>query len=212
MAPVAPRGVSWRIRLPRWVKPVIFTVCLIPFVYLVWAAFNDGLGANPAEALIRSTGDLVIRGLCLVLLMTPLRTYLQWSSALSLRRMLGLFTFFYAVLHAISYAAFDMDLDVAAIVTDVIDRPFITVGMAGFLLLLALAITSPHRVVKWMGASRWKRLHRAVYAVAVLAVLHFFWMRSGKQNFAEVWLYGILLTALMVARLPFFTRRVRRAH
>ena len=111
MAPVAPRGVSWRIRLPRWVKPVIFTVCLIPFVYLVWAAFNDGLGANPAEALIRSTGDLVIRGLCLVLLMTPLRTYFQWSSALSLRRMLGLFTFFYACLHFTTFIWFDHFFD-----------------------------------------------------------------------------------------------------
>lgn len=204
------RQSSWRSRFPAWVKPAVFAACLLPFVYLLWVTFTDQLGPNPAEALIRSTGDWVLRGLCVVLLVTPLRSWLQVPALVSLRRMLGLFVYFYVVLHLISYAVFDMGVDLVNILADVIKRPFITVGMLAFLLLTALAVTSPHAVVRWMGAKRWKRLHRTVYAVAALGILHFFWMRSGKQNFAEVWLYGVILGALLLARIPPIARFTRR--
>jgi sulfoxide reductase heme-binding subunit YedZ len=184
---------------------------LSPFAYLFWAAFANQLGANPAETLIRSTGDWVLRALCLVLLLTPLSNWIQVPALVSLRRMLGLFVYFYVTLHLISYALFDMGLDLVAIVADVIKRPFITVGMLAFVLLTALAVTSPHAVVRKMGGKRWKQLHRAVYVIAALGVLHFFWMRSGKQNFAEVWLYGLILGVLLVVRIPIVARYTRRA-
>ena len=105
------RRSGWRIRLPRWVKPTIFTAYLLPFAYLLWGAFANQLGANPAETLIRSTGDWVLRGLCVVLLLTPLSNWIQVPALVSLRRMLGLFVYFYVTLHLISYALFDMGLD-----------------------------------------------------------------------------------------------------
>ena len=205
------RRPGWRIRFPRWVKPTIFTACLLPFAYLLWAAFANHLGANPAETLIRSTGDWVLRGLCLVLLLSPLSNWIQVPALVSLRRMLGLFVYFYVILHLISYALFDMGLDLVSILADVIKRPFITVGMLAFVLLTALAVTSPHAVVRKMGGKRWKQLHRAVYVIVALGVLHFFWMRSGKQNFAEVWLYGLILGALLLVRIPIVARYTRRA-
>ena len=205
------RRAGWRIRFPRWVKPTIFTACLLPFAYLLWAALANHLGANPAETLIRSTGDWLLRALCLVLFLTPLSNWIQVPALVSLRRMLGLFVYFYVTLHLISYALFDMGLDLVAIVADVIKRPFITVGMLAFVLLTALAVTSPHAVVRKMGGKRWKQLHRAVYVIAALGVLHFFWMRSGKQNFAEVWLYGLILGALLLIRIPIVARYTRRA-
>jgi sulfoxide reductase heme-binding subunit YedZ len=169
--------------------------------YLVWALLNNELGANPGEALIRSTGDWALRMLCVVLAVTPLRRALNAPSVLTLRRLLGLFVFFYASVHLLSYSLLDMGFDVVSIVNDVYDRPFITVGVAAWLLLLALTVTSPKAVVKRMGGKRWQRLHKAVYLVAGLAVLHFFWMRSGKQDFADVWLYGAVLAVLLASRL-----------
>lgn len=193
--------VSWRLRLPAWVKPVVWLAALTPMAYLVWALLNNELGANPGEALIRSTGDWALRMLCVVLAVTPLRRALNAPSVLTLRRLLGLFVFFYASVHLLSYSLLDMGFDVVSIVNDVYDRPFITVGVAAWLLLLALTVTSPKAVVKRMGGKRWQRLHKAVYLVAGLAVLHFFWMRSGKQDFADVWLYGVVLAVLLASRL-----------
>ncbi len=192
---------NWRLRLPSWVKPAIWLLALAPLGSLIWALLNNDLGANPGEALIRNTGEWTLRMLCLVLAVTPLRRALNAPSVVTVRRLLGLFVFFYATVHLLSYSALDMGFDVMAIAADIWKRPFITVGISAWMLLVALAVTSPKRVVKRMGAKRWLLLHKAVYVVAGLAVLHFLWMRSGKQDFADVWFYGIVLTALLLSRL-----------
>jgi len=181
-------------------KPLLFALCLLPLAWLVYGAATDGLGANPAEALIRATGDWTLRLLCLALAVTPVRIALGVPALARMRRMLGLFTFFYAALHLLCYAWFDMGFDAAEIARDIAKRPFILVGMAAFALLLLLAATSFNRAIRWLGGRRWQRLHRAVYLVAVLAVLHFFWMRAGKNDFAEVAVYAAVLAVLLLAR------------
>jgi methionine sulfoxide reductase heme-binding subunit len=183
--------------LSAWAKPVLFVLALLPFAWLVFAAFTDNLGANPAEALVRSTGDWTLRMLCVVLAVTPLRVMAKLPSLARLRRMLGLFVYFYVCLHLFSYAWFDMGLDVEDIAKDIAKRPFILVGFSAFVLLTSLAATSFNRAIRWLGAKRWQALHRLVYAVAALAILHFFWMRSGKNNFAEVAVYAGILTLLL---------------
>lgn len=194
-----------RSRVNRWLshraaKPLGFVLATLPFVWLVWAAFSNQLGANPAEALIRSLGDWTLRFLVLVLAITPLRVTAGWPALARLRRMVGLFVFFYASMHLLAYALFDMGFDVAGIAADVIKRPFILVGFLGWVLLLALAATSFNRAIRAMGAKRWQMLHRAVYLIAGLAVLHFFWMRAGKNNFAEVGVYAAVLGSLLAWR------------
>jgi sulfoxide reductase heme-binding subunit YedZ len=188
-------------------KPLLFVLCLLPLAWLVWGAAADTLGANPAEALIRSTGDWTLRCLCLTLAITPLRHWTGWHALARLRRMLGLFTYFYAVLHLLCFAWLDMGFDPAAIARDIAKRPFILVGFAAFVLLTPLALTSFNRAIKALGAARWQALHRLVYAVAGLAILHFFWMRSGKNDFAEVAVYAAILALLLGARV---WRRARR--
>jgi sulfoxide reductase heme-binding subunit YedZ len=192
----------------RLAKPLVFAVALAPVGYLLVAVVGNQLGANPAEALVRSTGDWALRMLCIVLVLTPLRVIVGITALARFRRMLGLFVYFYALLHLLCYSGFDMGFDVTDIATDIAKRPFILVGFSAFLMLTALAITSFNRVIKWMGAKRWQRLHRLVYAVALLAVLHFFWMRAGKQDFAEVWLYGSVLGLALLWRV---FRQIKRA-
>jgi sulfoxide reductase heme-binding subunit YedZ len=182
-------------------KPAVFVACLLPFAWLVWGIVGNTLGANPAEALIRSTGDWTLRFLCITLAVTPLRVVSGVAPLARFRRMLGLFTYFYAVLHLVSYSWFDMGFDVAGIAKDIAKRPFILVGFAAFLLLTPLAATSFNRAVKAMGARRWQALHKAVYAIAGLAILHFFWMRAGKNDFAEVAVYAAILAVLLGWRL-----------
>ncbi len=174
---------------------------LLPLVWLVWRTFTEQLGANPAETLIRATGDWTLRGLCLTLAVTPLRQMLGWPELLRFRRLLGLLTFGYASLHLLGYAWFDMGLDWIDIVHDIPKRPFVLVGTLAFVLLLCMAATSWNGAIRRLGARRWQLLHRSVYAVAVLAILHFWWMRAGKQNFGEVWVYGLILAALLGWRL-----------
>jgi len=199
----------------RWlghpvVKPVLFLWLLAPAGYLFWAALADQLGANPAEALIRSLGDWALRMLVAVLAVTPLREITGWAVLARFRRMLGLFVFFYASLHWVSYAWFDMGWEWSDIVADIYRRPFILVGTLAWLLLLALAATSFNRVIRYLGALRWRALHRGVYAVAVLTILHFYWMRAGKSDFAEVAVYAVVLGTLLAWRL--WRRRCRFAH
>lgn len=182
-------------------KPAVFVLCLLPLVWLVYAAASNHLGANPAEALIRATGDWTLRALCLVLAVTPARVITSTPQLARFRRMLGLFVFFYAVVHLLSYSWFDMGFDVADIVHDIAKRPFILVGSLALVLLALLAGTSFNRAIKAVGAKRWQALHRTVYAVAGLAILHFFWMRAGKNNFGEVALYAALLATLLGWRL-----------
>jgi sulfoxide reductase heme-binding subunit YedZ len=184
----------------RGANPVVWLVCAGPLAWLVWGAWQDALGANPAEYLIRSTGELALRMLCLTLTVTPLRVLAQWPELARFRRLLGLWAFAYAALHAVCYSWFDMGLDWPDIVRDVTKRPFILVGVTSLALLLPLAVTSFNAAIRWMGAVRWQRLHRTVYAVAPLVVLHFYWMRAGKNRFDEVWVYGLWLSAVLLWR------------
>lgn len=174
---------------------------LLPLVHLLWLMANEGLGANPAEFLIRATGDWTLRGLCLGLAITPLRVQWGWAELARFRRLLGLLTYLYACLHLSCYLVFDMGLDGPEIVKDVLKRPFIWVGVSAWLLLSVMAATSFNRAVRWLGAVRWRAVHRAVYAVAGLAVLHFWWMRAAKSNFNEVIVYALILASLLAWRL-----------
>lgn len=192
-------------------KPLLFVLCLLPFAWLVYGAFANRLGANPAEYLIRSTGDWTLRFLCITLAVTPLRVLANLPALARLRRMLGLFTYFYVVLHLLGYSWFDMGFDVPDIAKDIAKRPFILVGFAAFVLLTPLAATSFNRAVKAMGAKRWQALHKLVYAIAVLGILHFFWMRSGKNDFAEVAVYAAILAVLLGWRVRQFARKRRSA-
>lgn len=186
---------AWLLR-PQ-AKAVLACLCALPVLWLFLAAFQDRLGPNPAEALIRGTGDWTLRALCLVLAVTPLRVITRTPALARFRRLLGLNVFAYATLHLLCYAWLDMGLEVADIAKDIAKRPFILVGFAAMVLLLLLAATSFQRAQRWLGAKRWQALHRAVYGVAVLAILHFYWMRSGKQDFAEVATYAAVLGLLL---------------
>jgi sulfoxide reductase heme-binding subunit YedZ len=192
-----PGGRVNNLLLHRLARPLLFGLSLMPFLWLFLQAATDGLGANPQEALIRSTGDWALRFMCITLAVTPLRVLAGWSAVARWRRMLGLFAFFYASVHLLSYAVFDMGLDAAEMVQDIIKRPFILVGTLTFLLLLPLAATSLNRAVRWLGARRWQRLHRLVYGAALTMLLHFFWMRAGKSDFAEVAAYAALVAFLL---------------
>ena len=179
---------------------MLWVLCILPFVWLMWGAANNALGANPAEYLIRATGDWTLRLLCITLAVTPLRMVLGLPELAKFRRMLGLFTYFYVVLHLLCYSWLDMGFEWGDIGADIAKRPFILVGFGAFVLLTPLALTSFNRAIRWLGAKRWQWLHRLVYAVAVLAVLHFFWMRAGKSDFAEVFVYASVLIALLAWR------------
>jgi len=178
-------------------KPLLFALALLPFAWLFYGAWADQLGANPAEHLIRSTGDWTLRFLCITLAVTPLRQLTGWNALARLRRMIGLFAFFYGVLHFLAYGWLDQGLDLDAILKDIAKRPFILVGTTALLLMLPLAATSFNRAIKALGAQRWQALHKAVYATALLGVLHFFWMRAGKRNFAEVAVYAAIVAVLL---------------
>jgi len=183
-----------RTRTAWW---ALLAIGLMPLAWLVWLTLTDQLGANPAETLIRATGDWALRGLCLTLAITPLRVMFGWPELLRFRRLLGLLTFGYACLHLLGYTGFDMGFEWADIVHDVPKRPFVLVGTLAFALLVPLAVTSWNGAIRRLGPQRWQALHSSVYAVAVLAILHFWWMRSGKRNFFEVWVYGLILAALL---------------
>lgn len=177
-------------------KAGLFLLGLGPLLGLIFGVLNERLGANPAEYLIRSFGDWTMRALWLTLAITPLRHLLGWPWLVRYRRQLGLFAFFYASCHLLSYAVFDMDLDVAEMAHDIVKRPFIWVGFSAWLLMVPLALTSFNAAIRRLGSQNWQRLHRLVYAIAVMALLHFFWMRAAKHNFNEVAVYGLVLLGL----------------
>ena len=178
-------------------KSLVLLFGLVPFAWLFWGAATDALGANPAEFLSRATGDWTLRLLCLTLAITPLRQFLSWPELARFRRMLGLLTYFYALLHLLCYGWLDMGFDWADTLHDITKRPFIWLGFGAFVLLTLMAATSLNRAVRWLGSKRWQRLHQSVYAVAVLSLLHFFWMRAGKNNFTEVWVYAAVIAVLL---------------
>ena len=191
-------GRGWlRTRTAWW---AMLALGLWPLLSLVLRTAQDQLGANPAETLIRATGDWTLRGLCLTLAVTPLRVMLGVPELLRFRRLLGLLTFAYACLHLLCYTGFDMGFEWHDIVHDILKRPFVLVGALAFALLVPLAATSWNGAIRRLGPQRWQALHRSVYAVAVLAILHFWWMRAGKRNFTEVWVYGLVVVALLAWR------------
>lgn len=199
-------------RLNRWLlhraaTPLLWAIGLAPLAWLLSLALADQLGANPQEALIRGLGDWALRLMCLVLAVTPLRVQFALSGLARHRRMLGLLAFFYAVMHLVAYALFDMGLDAAEILRDIAKRPFILVGTLTLVLLLPLALTSSNRAIRWLGPDRWHRLHRLVYLAALTMLLHFFWMRAGKSDFAEVFVYAAIVALLLGWRLWHRLRR-----
>ena len=197
-AALVPAASKMRSRLMHpLAKPLLFVVALVPFFWLLSAAIFGLLGANPAEALVRATGDWTLRFLCIVLAVTPLRVLTGNPALARFRRMLGLFVYFYALCHLLSYGWFDMGFDVGDITRDIAKRPFILVGFTAIVLLTLLALTSFNRAIRALGPKRWQMLHRLVYGVAALAILHFFWMRSGKNDFAEVFVYGLILATFL---------------
>ncbi len=185
----------------RKIKLAIFLVSLLPFARLVWLGFGDGLGANPVEFITRSTGDWTLYFLCLTLAVTPLRRLLGWPWLIRVRRMLGLFCFFYAALHFTTFLWFEHFFDLEAMWRDVLKRPFIAVGFAAFVLLVPLALTSTNGMVRRLGGKRWQWLHRAIYLIAPLGILHFWWMKAGKNDFAEPLLLGAIVAVLLLVRL-----------
>ncbi|MGJ7544395.1 sulfite oxidase heme-binding subunit YedZ [Variovorax sp. LT1R16] len=199
-----------KLLLHKAAKPLVFLLCLLPFAWLVFGAVTDGLGANPAEYLIRSTGDWTLRFLCIVLAVTPLRVSFKLTGLARYRRMLGLFVYFYVAVHLLSYSWFDMGFELGDIARDIAKRPFILVGFAAFVLLTPLAATSFNRAIKALGAKRWQRLHKLVYLIAGLGLLHFFWMRAGKNDFAEVFVYAGIVAALLAWRIWHFVRQKQK--
>jgi sulfoxide reductase heme-binding subunit YedZ len=183
------------------IKTVIFLAALLPFARLALFAFTDRLGANPIEFITRNTGDWTLYLLCITLAVTPLRRLTKANWLIKLRRMLGLFAFFYAVLHFTTFFWFDHWFDLEEMWKDVVKRPFITVGFAAFVLLIPLAITSTNGMVRRLGGRLWQNLHRTIYVIAPLAILHFWWMKAGKHNFAQPILFGTIVAALLAMRL-----------
>jgi sulfoxide reductase heme-binding subunit YedZ len=208
-APPVRRAKPWLLQPAA--KLLVFVLCLLPFAWLTFGAVRsvmgvNTLGANPAETLIRATGDWTLRFLCITLAVTPLRQWAGQPALARFRRMLGLFTFFYGCVHFLCYSWLDMGLVWNDIVHDIAKRPFILVGTTALLLMAPLALTSFNRAIKAMGPARWQALHRAVYAVVLLGLLHFFWMRSAKSNFAEVSVYAAIVALLLGWRV---VRRLR---
>ena len=178
-----------------WIKLLVFVLALLPAAGLAGGLFTGGLGANPVEALTHSTGEWALRFLLLTLAVTPLRRLTGYGSLIRLRRMLGLFAFFYAALHLSTYVALDQFFDAAAIVKDVVKRPYITAGFLGFVLMAPLAATSTAGMIRRLGGRRWQQLHRLVYPCAIAAVVHFLWLV--KADLTEPLLYAGVLTALL---------------
>lgn len=191
-----------------WVKPLVFALCLAPLLWLVFALLTDRLGANPIEALTRDTGEWTLRLLLITLCMTPLRRFTGWSWPLRVRRMLGLFAFFYACVHLSTYVWLDQFFDWGEIGRDILERPFITVGMLAFALLIPLAATSNRFMIRRLGRN-WSRLHQLVYLIPALAVLHFWWLV--KADVREPLVYALLFLLLMLLRWPPLARRLAPA-
>jgi methionine sulfoxide reductase heme-binding subunit len=180
-------------------KFLIFINALVPLAFLFWDAYFQKLGANPVEFFLRTTGVLTLVFLFITLAVTPLRKYFGWNQLIKFRRMLGLFAFFYAFLHLITYGIFDKSFDISAIVTDVWQRPFIAVGMLAFFLLIPLSITSTNGMIKRLGGKNWARLHKLTYVIAILGVIHF-WMIV-KSDLTYPFLFAIVLAFLLGYRI-----------
>ena len=180
------------------VKPFVFAAGLAPCAWLVWMGFAGGLGANPVETITLETGQWGLRLLLVTLAITPIRRFTPWTTAIRLRRMLGLFAFFYVCLHFTTYIWLDHSFILADVLDDIIERPYITVGFATFLCLLPLAATSTNAMVRRLGAKRWRNLHRLAYVAGIGAVVHFYWLV--KADVREPVIYMVVLLSLFVLR------------
>jgi sulfoxide reductase heme-binding subunit YedZ len=186
------------------IKGAIFLLALVPLARMVYLTLTGQL-VEPLEFITRGTGDWTLYLLCFTLAVTPLRRLLKWNWLIKLRRMLGLYMFFYGLLHFMTFLWFDHFFDLQEMWKDVLKRPFITVGFTAFVLLIPLAATSTNAMVKRLGGKRWQWLHRLVYVIAPLAILHFWWMKAGKHNFTQPIIFGVILGALLLMRV-YWTR------
>jgi sulfoxide reductase heme-binding subunit YedZ len=182
------------------IKAAIFVLALVPLLRMVYLTLTGQL-VEPLEFITRGTGDWTLYFLCITLAVTPLRRLGKWNWLVKLRRMLGLYVFFYGLLHFMTFLWFDHFFDVQEMWKDVLKRPFITVGFIAFVLLIPLAATSSNGMVKRLGGKRWQWLHRVIYVIAPLAILHFWWMKAGKHNFTQPIIFGTILGALLLMRL-----------
>lgn len=188
-------------------KAVVFVLALLPFLRMAWL-LAAGVPIDPVAFLTHGSGDWALYLLCATLTVTPLRRLSGWNWLIRLRRMLGLFTFFYAALHFLTFLWFDHGFDVAAMWKDVLKRPFITVGFIGFVLLVPLAATSTNAMIKRLGRN-WARLHRLIYAIAPLAILHYWWMKAAKHNFQQPIVWGCVVAVLLGLRAWWALSRTR---
>jgi sulfoxide reductase heme-binding subunit YedZ len=191
-------------------KAAVFVLALVPFARMVWLTVTGQL-VEPLEFITHGTGDWTLYFLCITLAVTPLRRLAGANWLVRLRRMLGLFAFFYAVLHFMTFLWFDHFFDLAEMWKDVLKRPFITVGFIAFVLLVPLAATSTNAMVRRLGGKRWQALHRAIYLIAPLGILHFWWMKAAKHNFAQPILFGAIVALLLGVRLYWNLSRARQA-
>jgi len=178
-------------------KPLLWLLLAGPAALLLTRAFTDQLGANPAEAMIRNLGDWTLRWLCFTLAITPLRQLTGWTALLRWRRNIGVATFIYGSLHWLAYAWLDQGFDISELLKDVAKRPFILVGTAAWLAMLPLAATSFNAAIRALGGKRWQALHKTIYGIALAALLHFFWMKAGKNNFGEFTVYAVIVGVLL---------------
>ena len=193
-------------------KATIFLLALLPLDRLIWLGFTDELGANPIEFITRSTGTWALVFLCLTLAMSPLRLITHSIAWIRYRRMLGLFSFFYACIHFGIWLWLDQNFDLIEMLKDVVKRPFITMGFISFVLLIPLALTSTHWAQQKLGR-RWMQLHRIVYLIAATVVLHYWWHKAGKNDFDTVTIYAIVLLLLLSCRIPFIRKLLsKRSH
>ena len=188
-----------RILSSRWLKISVFALCLVPTLLLAWKALSGGLGPNPIEFVTHWTGDWTIRFLCITFAITPLRKLLGLPELIRFRRMLGLFGFFYATLHFLTWFVLDKFFDWNEITKDVVKRPFITAGFTAFVLLIPLAVTSTASWIRRLGGKRWQMLHRLIYVSAGAGVVHYYWLV--KSDIRLPLLYGAIVTVLLAYRL-----------
>lgn len=181
-------------------KPFLFAAALIPFWILLWRAFEHKLGANPIKEITHFTGDWTLNFLLITLSITPLRRLTGLNAIVRYRRMFGLFAFFYASLHFLTYFVLDQFFDWGEIGRDILKRPYITVGFTAFMLLIPLAATSTNRMVQRLGGVNWRRLHRCIYLIGTLGILHYLWLVKADVRLPVI--YGVLLIALLLLRMP----------
>lgn len=193
----------------RVFKLLVLTFCLSPLLWLAIPLGAHGLGINPGEALLRGTGDWALRAVFAVLAMAPLQQISGWICLGPMRRTVGLFACFYAMLHALIYAWLEIGWSWSAVVHDMRQRPFIAVGVAALGILLAMAASSSSRAIEMLGRQRWKRLHHLLHLAAWLAVLHFYWMRVAKNDVQEVWIYAAVLLLMQAWRIWFWLRHIK---